>query len=120
MKAPGILLLASAALFGQSGLAPAKLGAPPTDTWPTYNGDYSGRRYSTLAKINQSNINSLGLAWVYRANGALGGGGGGFGGRISATPVQVNGILYFTMPDHAWAVDARTGREVWHYQWTSH
>ena len=24
------------------------------------------------------------------------------------------------MPDHAWAVDARTGREVWHYSWTSH
>ena len=49
------------------------------------------------------------------------GGQSGFsGGRISATPVQVNGVLYFTMPDHAWAVDARTGREVWHYAWTSH
>ena len=32
----------------------------------------------------------------------------------------MNGVLYFTMPDHVWAVDARTGREVWHYQWTSH
>src|SRR5436190_20393009 len=60
------------ALMAAQGLSPAKLGAPPTDTWPTYNGDYSGRRYSTLAKINQSNINSLGLAWVYRANGAPG------------------------------------------------
>ena len=91
------LLLAASSLFAQ-GLNPAKLGAPPTDNWPTYNGEYSGRRYSTLAKINQSNINSLGLAWVYRANGSLGGA-TGFGGRISATPVQVNGILYFTMPD---------------------
>ena len=54
----------------QGGLNPAKLGAPPTDTWPMYNGDYSGRRFSTLTKINQSNINSLSLAWVYRANGA--------------------------------------------------
>ena len=35
--------------------------------WPTYNGDYSGRRYSTLANINQSNINALSLAWIYRA-----------------------------------------------------
>jgi alcohol dehydrogenase (cytochrome c) len=119
MKVLGTLLMASAALLAQGGLNPAKLGAPPTDTWPTYNGDYSGRRYSPLSKINQSNINSLSLAWVYRANGALGGG-GGFGGRISSTPVQVNGVLYFTMPDHVWAVDARTGREVWHYQWTSH
>ncbi len=66
------VLLASAALWAQSGLDPAKLGAPPTDSWPTYNGDYTGRRYSTLAKINQSNINSLSLAWVYRANGTGG------------------------------------------------
>ena len=41
---------------------------PPTDTWPMYNGDYSGRRFSTLKKINDSNINSLSLAWVYRAS----------------------------------------------------
>ena len=82
MKALATLfLLASSTLFPQ-GLNPAKLGGPPIDTWPTYNGDYSGRRYSTLSKINQSNINSLGLAWVYRANGALGGN-TGFGGRIS-------------------------------------
>ena len=48
------------------------------------------------------------------------GGQSGFsGGRISATPLQVNGVLYFTMPDHVWAVDARTGREVWHYVWPS-
>src|ERR1051326_8363256 len=120
MKALGtLLLLATSTLFAQ-GLNPAKLGAPPTDTWPTYNGDYSGRRYSTLAKINQSNINSLSLAWVYRANGAPPGIGGPFGGRISATPVEGNSVLYFTLPDHAWAVDARTGREVWHYVWTSH
>ena len=78
-------------LPGQQGLNPAKLLEKPTDTWPVYHGDYSGRRYSTLSKINQGNINSLGLAWVYRANGALGGG-GGFGGRISATPLQVNGV----------------------------
>ncbi len=115
MKTPGVLVLAAASLFGQGELNPAKLGAPPTDSWPTYNGDYSGRRYSTLAKITQSNINSLTLAWVRRVAGAPG---GGPGGRISATPLQVNGILYFTMPDHVWAVDARSGREVWHYQWT--
>ncbi len=24
----------------------------PTDSWPTYNGDYSGRRFSPLSKIN--------------------------------------------------------------------
>src|SRR5438046_10321085 len=101
MKALGtLLLLATSSLFAQ-GLDPANLGAPPTDSWPTYNGDYGGRRYSTLSKINQANIKSLSLAWVYRAVPGPGG-----GGRISATPVLVNGILYFTMPDHVWAIDA--------------
>ncbi len=28
-------------------------------------------------------------------------------------------MLYFTVPDHAWAIDARTGREIWHYKWES-
>ena len=30
---------------------------------------------------------------------------------------MVNGTLYFSAPDHVWAVDARTGREIWHYFW---
>ena len=52
------------------GLDPAKLLQPPTDSWPTYNGDYSGRRFSPLTKINDANIKSLSLAWVYRINSA--------------------------------------------------
>ena len=43
-----------------------KLLQPPKDTWPTYNGDYSGRRYSTLTQINAPNIGSLSLNWMYR------------------------------------------------------
>ena len=38
-------------------------------------------------------------------------------GAIKSTPLQINGVLYFTVPDHVWAVDARSGRELWHYQW---
>jgi alcohol dehydrogenase (cytochrome c) len=30
---------------------------------------------------------------------------------------MVGGTLYFSAPDHVWAVDARTGREIWHYFW---
>ena len=37
--------------------------------------------------------------------------------EIKSTPLMVNGILYFTIPDHVYAVDARTGREIWHYDW---
>src|SRR4051794_29447825 len=94
----GCLALAASA-FSQ-GLDPAKLGQPPTDSWPTYNGDYSGRRFSTLSKINTENIGSLSLAWVYR----LDPGNNPMGGSINCTPVLVNGVLYFTVPDHVWAV----------------
>jgi alcohol dehydrogenase (cytochrome c) len=89
--------------------------------WPTYNGDYSGRRYSALAKINASNINSLSLAWVYRANPGTGPTGGGGNGApvIKGTPLEIDGVIYTTAPDHVWAVDARTGRELWHYAWKS-
>ncbi|HMI51886.1 MAG TPA: PQQ-binding-like beta-propeller repeat protein, partial [Candidatus Saccharimonadales bacterium] len=98
-----LLLLATASTFAQ-GLDPAALLKPPTDTWPTYNGDYSGRRFSTLDQINAGNVNSLALAWVFHPR-----------FNIKSTPLAVNGILYFTSPDHVWAVDARFGKEIWHY-----
>jgi alcohol dehydrogenase (cytochrome c) len=107
-----IFAIVASCAFTQ-GLAPEKLLQQPTDTWPTYYGDYSGRRFSPLTKINDSNITSLSLAWVYR----LGATAPGSGGSIKATPLLVNGVLYFTIPDHVWAVDARSGQEVWHYAW---
>jgi alcohol dehydrogenase (cytochrome c) len=108
-----LLCVFSAALAHAQALDPAKLVQPPTDTWPSYNGDYSGRRFSPLAQINPGNLRNLGLAWAYRADT----GAGGLFNQIKATPLEVNGVLYFTMPDHAWAVDARTGRELWHFRW---
>ena len=107
------LLILAAASSAQT-LDPAKLLKPPTDTWPTYNGDYSGRRFSPLARINASNVKSMTLAWVYRLNIPQGG-----NTTIKSTPLEINGVLYFTVPDHVWAVDARTGRELWHHAWQS-
>jgi len=77
MRSLCAFFLTATALLAQGGVNPGvnpvKLASPPTDTWPTYNGDYSGRRFSPLTKINSSNINSLSLAFVYRANGMPGG-----------------------------------------------
>jgi alcohol dehydrogenase (cytochrome c) len=87
------------------GLSPETLLQPPTTSWPTYNGDYSGRRFSTLDQINSKNIGFITLAWRFRAN-----------VPIKSTPLEVNGILYLTTPDNVWAVDGRTGRSIWHYQ----
>ena len=82
--------------------------------WPTYNGDYSGQRHSPLKQINTSNVDYLSMAWIYRATNY---GAGGFGSVIKSTPLEVNGVLYFTMPDNVWAVDARSGREMWHFKY---
>ncbi len=120
------------------GVSPAELLKPLKDSWPTYNGDYSGKRYSALTQLNQSNVKHLTLAWSTRVSpgaggsGGRGGRGGGnanvivggegpgdlaSGGSIKASVLEVDGTLYFTMPDNAWAVDARDGRELWHYFW---
>ena len=116
------------------------LTKPATDSWPTYSGDYSGRRFSSLTQINQTNVKNLGLAWVSHLTPGAGDAGpfarpgpgnpptivGGEieeavpvrgAGRISGAVLQVNGILYVSVPDNAWAVDARNGMVLWHYFW---
>src|SRR4249920_451004 len=92
------------------GLTQATLLKQPTDAWPTYNGDYSGRRFSTLTQINSSNIHTLSLAWASRFTGAA----GAPAVQIKSTPLMVNGILYLTAPNHVWAVDAHDGHQIWH------
>jgi acido-empty-quinoprotein group A len=101
-----LALGAGPALVSAQALDPAAPLKAPTDTWPTYNGDYSGKRYSTLDQINAGNISSLTLAWAFQTHGAA----------IKSTPLEVNGILYFSVPDNVWAVDARYGRRIWHYE----
>jgi alcohol dehydrogenase (cytochrome c) len=111
------LALLSVSTSSAQALAAAKMLQPPTDAWPTYNGDYSGRRFSTLTKINDKNINSLSLAWVYRVTASPAA--GFWGGAIKATPLVVDGVMYFSLPDRVWAIDARSGRQLWEYTWPS-
>jgi alcohol dehydrogenase (cytochrome c) len=117
MRVLCLALLSASACWPQGFLKPAKLLEPLADQWPTYNGDYSGRRFSTLNQIKQSNLGSLSIAWEYRAN--MGLRLRGAPAVIKSTPIEVNGVLYVTSPDHAWAVDARSGREIWHFAWPS-
>lgn len=135
------LVLLPLAMAGNDGVDPTELTRPLKDSWPTYNGDYTGKRYSELKQINQTNVKQLTLAWMTRvtpgdkppagafgfrgrgqsANIIVGGEGPGDisvgGGTIKASVLEVDGILYFTMPDNAWALDARDGHELWHYFW---
>ncbi len=116
-----VTLLGTAALLAQGSVAPSLLRQPTPDAWPMYNGDYSGRRFSPLDTIDDGNVGALSLAWVHRVNPGRGpaGGGGAPVPIIKGTPVVVNGIAYVTIPDHVWAIDARSGREVWHATWPS-
>src|SRR5690349_15468564 len=61
------LLVAPVLLRGQgAGLDPADILKPLQESWPTYNGDYSGRRHSQLTQVNQSTVKNLTLAWFAR------------------------------------------------------
>jgi alcohol dehydrogenase (cytochrome c) len=84
----------------------AMLLKPPADSWPGYHGDYSGRRHTDLTQITPSNVGNLGLAWAFQT---------GQNNAIKCSPILVNGILYITVPDNVWAVDARSGHQIWHY-----
>ena len=109
MKALRSLLLAVLALSVSAlaqGLDPAMLLHPPADSWPGYHGDYSGRRHSSLTQITPQNVAHLGLSWIFQT---------GQGATIKSSPLLVNGVIYFTVPDNVWAVDARSGHPLWHY-----
>jgi alcohol dehydrogenase (cytochrome c) len=132
-----LFAVSPAILTAQStgGVDPADLLKPLKDSWPTYSGDYTGKRYSALDQINQSTVPHLTLAWMARVTPGNGQGSRRFGqppvivggegpgdinvggGTVKASALEVDGVLYFTMPDNAWAVDARDGRELWHYFW---
>lgn len=97
------------------------LSADPGN-WLTYNGKLSGNRYSNLKEINTGNVKQLALEWIYtvplwqqfypdtpyyRANLSY------FG--LETTPLVVDGIMYGTGPQQAFALDARTGQLIWKY-----
>jgi acido-empty-quinoprotein group A len=100
-------------------LDPNEIGKAPIASWPTFNGDYSGERYSTLTQIKPANVNRLAQQWVYKITG-VGAQRGAPVPMIKCTPLLVDGVLYITIPNHVWALDARTGSPLWHYGWVDH
>ena len=81
---------------------------PPADSWPAYHGDYSGRRHSNLTQITPGNVREMGLAWAFQT---------GQTQTLKCSPLLVDGVLYITAPDNVWAVDARSGHQIWHYDY---
>jgi alcohol dehydrogenase (cytochrome c) len=76
--------------------------------WLMFGGDYSGRRHSPLTQVTPQNVNRLIHEWTFQT-GTL--------GAFETTPIVHDGVLYVTGPNnHAWALDARTGRSFWRYR----
>ncbi|MBV8707383.1 MAG: PQQ-binding-like beta-propeller repeat protein, partial [Acidobacteriaceae bacterium] len=94
-----VLFLNSPALLPGQEVDTATLKNPPVDSWPGYHGDYSGKRHSKLTGITPQNVGGLGLSWAFQTNQTA---------EIKSSPLLVNGVLYFTVPDNIWAVDARS------------
>jgi alcohol dehydrogenase (cytochrome c) len=81
---------------------------PVGKNWPTYNGDYSGRRYSSLDQINVKNAGSIRAQWLFHAPNS---------DSLEVTPVVLDGLMFVTSANDAYALDAQTGRVVWHHSW---
>jgi alcohol dehydrogenase (cytochrome c) len=101
-----LITIAPRSLMMGQGVDDQMLLHPPTDSWPGYHGDYSGRRHSPLTQITPQNVKNLSLAWAFQTDQTA---------LIKSSPLLVEGILYFTVPENIWAVDARSGHQIWHY-----
>jgi len=80
---------------------------PKPGEWPTYHGHLSGNRHSPLDQIDTTNVTRLAPRWTFPVPAAQ--------AALQVTPVVVDGLMYVTAANAVWALDARTGRQVWHY-----
>ncbi|MCP5144878.1 MAG: PQQ-binding-like beta-propeller repeat protein [Gammaproteobacteria bacterium] len=77
-----------------------------TADWPTYNGATRGYRHTDLTQIDKSNVHQLGPVWTFNLNAP---------GMVQTTPVVANGVMYVTYRNSVWALDAGSGRQIWHW-----
>lgn len=96
----------AAQMESTGGLTFDQIVQPKPGDWPTYHGQLTGNRHSSLDQINTSNIRNLALKWVFPVNQFA----------LEATPVVVDGVMYVTGPNQVFAIDGRAGRTIWHYQ----
>jgi len=109
------------AVYGRAADSPAtapaftakQLLALPVEEWITNGGSIYNQRYSPLAEINTGNVASLKAEWQTHLNGS--GVGPPFSGE--AQPIVQGGVIYVsTGADDVFAIDARTGKQLWVYQ----
>jgi alcohol dehydrogenase (cytochrome c) len=75
--------------------------------WTTYNGDPGGNRYSSLRQIDTGNVSGLAPAWISPVPD---------GGHLQTTPAVAAGVMYVTVANECYALDAGSGRPLWRYR----
>ena len=75
--------------------------------WPGYNGEASGNRYTKLDQINKKNVAHLAPKWIFPLTNTS---------PLEGTPIVIEGIMYMTSANECYALDAGSGRQIWHYQ----
>jgi alcohol dehydrogenase (cytochrome c) len=89
-----------------TGIPFADVVHPKPGAWPSYHGNLSGNRFSPLDQINTGTVQRLAPKWMFTIPGAP--------RPLQVTPVVVDGVMYVTSVNEAYALDARSGREIWH------
>ncbi|MBK8017957.1 MAG: PQQ-binding-like beta-propeller repeat protein [Betaproteobacteria bacterium] len=100
------IAVATAQMCSAAGVSTIENAAP--GDWPSYHRTYDAHRYSPLTQINRGNVRNLNVAWVHQA--------GEIAAGLQGTPLAVDGVIYYTASyNRIYAVDGRTGEELWHY-----
>ena len=85
---------------------PDLLTVPVGANWVSYNGDYTGRRYSSLHEVTIGNVSQLRAQWVFHATNS---------NLLECTPVVIDGTMFVTAANDVFALDGKTGKQLWHY-----
>ena len=72
------------------------------------NGNYEQTRYYPASQINAGNVGNLRPAWIFQTEVV---------DSLETSPIVVNGIMYVTTSfNHVYALNARTGEQIWHHK----
>ncbi len=94
---------------GASAADAAKPGFGDPDNWPQYHRSSNAWRFSPLTEINKDTVRNLKVAWIHQPGNITHG--------LQATPIVIDGVLYYISAfNNVWAVDAATGKTLWHYE----
>lgn len=91
------------------GLSPDRIGNTQAEphNWLTYWGNYQGHHYSALKQINAANVSQLQARWAVQMPGDT---------LLETTPIVIDGVMYTSgMPGDVYALDARSGLQIWKY-----